>query len=426
MHSPKYRLLKNMDKNDFTINSDVHSTLPKMEKKHIVIVGTNFAGYTAAIELKELVGDNHRVTVVANTHQFLFFPSLIWFPFGLRDEKDITFDVRPIYTRHHINFIEAQVTHFDLDKNQIFTKDGQTIGYDYVIIATGPKVDTEYIPGLKENSYSIVGLPPAMRTREGWNKFLADPGPVVIGSAPGAGCFGAAYEFLFNVRYQIAKHHLKKQAPLTYVTAEPFLAHFGINGFGNAQKMCEWMFNMYHINAHLNTAITEVRPDGVVLDNGDVLPSKFTMIMPRFLGVDAVRNTPNLANANGFIEVDDSYAHPKYPNVYAAGVAVDVKPPAPTEIPCAVPKTGWPSEQMAKTAVKNIVADIKGLPKIHQSFGDMAAYCIMDTGNMGMMIVGDHMLSPREHQFIIPGPEAHWAKIAFEKYFLYSRRHGHV
>jgi sulfide:quinone oxidoreductase len=56
----------------------------------------------------------------------------------------------------------------------------------------------------------------------------------------------------------------------------------------------------------------------------------------------------------------------------------------------------------------------------------MNAYCIMDTGNMGMIIAGDHMLSPREHEFIIPGPEAHWAKVAFEKYFLYSRKHAHV
>ena len=82
--------------------------------------------------------------------------------------------------------------------------------------------------------------------------------------------------------------------------------------------------------------------------------------------------------------------------------------------------------QMAKTAVKNIVADIKGLPRLHKKFEDVAAYCIMDTGNMGMMIVGDHMLAPREHEFIIPGPEAHWAKLAFEKYFMWTRRHAKV
>jgi sulfide:quinone oxidoreductase len=54
------------------------------------------------------------------------------------------------------------------------------------------------------------------------------------------------------------------------------------------------------------------------------------------------------------------------------------------------------------------------------------AYCIIDTGDMGMMILGDHMLGARYLAFIIPGPQAHWAKLAFEKYFLYTRTHGHV
>ena len=397
-----------------------------MGRKRIVIVGTSFAGYTAALELKELVGDNHDIIVIANTHTFLFFPSLIWYPFGLREEKDITFDVRPIYKSHGIEFLEHEVSGFLPAENRVLLKDGEPVSYDYLLIGTGPKVDYDYIPGLREHSHSIVGLAVAERTRQAWTRFLENPGPVVIASAQGAACFGAAYEFLFNVRYQLAKHKLQEKASLTYLTAEPFAAHFGIGGFGNAQKMCEWMFSHYHIGTHLNASIKEVKADGVLLESGEFYPSAFTMVMPRFLGVDAVRNTPGLANANGFLEVDDSYQHPQYPNLYAAGVAVHVKPPGQTPVPCGVPKTGYPTEQMAKTAVRNIVADIKGLPKQHAKFDDMSAYCIMDTGNMGMVIVGDHMLSPREHEFIIPGPEAHWAKVAFEKYFLWSRRHAHV
>jgi sulfide:quinone oxidoreductase len=397
-----------------------------MERKHIVIVGTSFAGYTAAIELKELVGDNHQITVIANTHKFLFFPSLIWYPFGLREEKDITFDVRPIYDSHGIDFIEDSVLDFDLEQNRVNLKHHDPVEYDYILIGTGPKVDYDYIPGLREHSNSIVGLDVARKTRDNWSAFLKDPGPVVVASAQGAACFGAAYEFLFNVRYQLAKNKLKDIAPLTYVTSEPFPAHFGIGGFGNAQKMCEWMFKHYNIDYKLNAEIEEVTADGVKLKDGQFLPSKFTMVMPRFLGVDAVRNTPGLANDAGFIEVDDTYQHPTYKNVFAAGVAVHVKAPGETQVPCGVPKTGYPTEQMAKTAVKNIVADIKGLPFKSEKFDDVAAYCIMDTGNMGMMIVGDHMLSPREHEFIIPGPEAHWAKVAFEKYFLWSRKHARV
>ena len=95
-------------------------------------------------------------------------------------------------------------------------------------------------------------------------------------------------------------------------------------------------------------------------------------------------------------------------------------------VPCGVPKTGYPSEVMAKTAAHNIAAAISGGERKTMPFSMIHAYCIMDTGNMGMIIAGDHMLSPREHEFIIPGPEAHWAKLAFEKYFLWTRRHAHV
>jgi sulfide:quinone oxidoreductase len=59
-------------------------------------------------------------------------------------------------------------------------------------------------------------------------------------------------------------------------------------------------------------------------------------------------------------------------------------------------------------------------------FSMIHAYCIMDTGNMGMVILGDQMLGPRHLEFIIPGPQAHWAKIAFEKYFMATRKRGRV
>jgi len=396
-------------------------------RKRIVVVGTSFAGYTGALELHELLGDDHDIIVVANTHDFVFIPSLIWYPFGLRDKKDIAFDVRPIYAEHHIRFVEANVTGFDLDQRLVLTN-AEPIAYDYLLIATGPKVDFASVPGLgpQHNSWSICNLGHAEETRHAWERFLRDPGPIVIGASQGAACFGAAYEFIFNVRYQLKKHHLLDKAPLTFVTAEPFLGHFGIGGFGNAQAMSETFFKMQHINWRTSTVVKEVLPDGVVLGDGEVLPSKFTMIIPRFLGIDAIRNTPGLANPNGFIETDDGYQHKCYPEVFAAGVAVYVPPVGDTPVACGVPKTGYPSEVMAKTAAHNIAAAIKGGERKTMPFSLIHAYCIMDTGNMGMLILGDHMLGARHLEFIIPGPQAHWAKLAFEKYFLYSRKHGHI
>src|SRR6266545_2335517 len=364
-----------------------------MARKRIVVVGTSFAGYTGALELHELLGDDHDITVVANTHDFVFIPSLIWYPFGLRDKKDIAFDVRPVYAEHHIRFVEANVTGFDLDQRLVLTN-AEPIAYDYLLIATGPKVDFANVPGLgpQQNSWSICNIAHAEETRHAWERFLSDPGPIVIGASQGAACFGAAYEFIFNVRYQLKKHHLLDKAPLTFVTAEPFLGHFGIGGFGNAQAMSELFFKMQQINWRTS----------------------------------AIRNTPGLANANGFIETDDGYQHKCYPEVFAAGVAVYVPPAGDTPVPCGVPKTGYPSEVMAKTAAQNIAAAINGGERKTMPFSLIHAYCIMDTGNMGMLIVGDHMLGARHMEFIIPGPQAHWAKLALEKYFLYKRKHGHI
>ncbi len=400
-----------------------------MSRKRIVIVGTSFAGYTGAIELHGLLGSEHDIVVVAKSHEFVFIPSLIWYPFGLRDQKDISFDVRPIYAERGIQFVEAAATGFDLDKRQVLTDTAGPIDYDYLLVATGPKIDFESVPGLgpQKNSLSICNIDHAEQTRRAWEHFLTDPGPVVVGAAQGAACFGAAYEFLFNLRYQLKKHRLLEKSPVTYVTAEPFLGHFGIGGLGNGRQMSEFFFKTYGIASRTSATIKEVQPDGVLLESGEKLPSKFTMIIPRFLGVDAVRSTPGLGNASGFIEVNDGYQHLTRPEIYAAGVAVFVAPVGGTPVPCGVPKTGYPSEVMAKTAAANIAADIRGETE-HRSmpFSMIHAYCIMDTGDMGMMIVGDHMLEPRHLQFIIPGPQAHWAKLAFEKYFLATRGHGKI
>jgi sulfide:quinone oxidoreductase len=399
-----------------------------MQHKRVVVVGSSFAGYTGALELARLLGDAHDIRVIAKSADFVFIPSLIWYPFGLREKSDITFDVRPIYAKRGIHFTEAEATGFDLSNRKVLTTAGD-FEYDYLLIGTGPKVDFDSVRGLGpgKNSWSICNIEHATQTRHAWESLLSDPGPVVIGASQGAACFGAAYEFMFNVRYQLKKHRLLDKTPITFVTAEPFLGHFGIGGFGNARTMAEQFFKMYHIQWRTDAAIQEVLPGGVLMESGELLPSKFSMIIPRFLGVDAVRGTPGLSNANGFVEVNDGYQHVRYPEIYAAGVAVFVPPVGGSKVACGVPKTGYPTEVMAKTAAFNIVADIHGSPdRRSMPFSMIHAYCIMDTGDMGMMILGDHMLGARHLEFVIPGPQAHWAKLGFEKYFMHSRSLGRV
>jgi len=50
----------------------------------------------------------------------------------------------------------------------------------------------------------------------------------------------------------------------------------------------------------------------------------------------------------------------------------------------------------------------------------------MDAGNMGVMIFSEKMLPPRKHELLIPGPQAHWAKLAFEKYYIWKMKNGYI
>ena len=91
-------------------------------------------------------------------------------------------------------------------------------------------------PGGKAST--ITTLDDALHAGEGWRRFLDNPENIVVGASQGAGCFGAAYEYLFNVFYQLRKAGLKKQVKLTYVSAEPFLGHFGIGGLPHGKACC--------------------------------------------------------------------------------------------------------------------------------------------------------------------------------------------
>jgi sulfide:quinone oxidoreductase len=101
--------------------------------------------------------------------------------------------------------------------------------------------------------------------------------------------------------------------------------------------------------------------------------------------------------------------------------------PWQTPTPVGIPKTGFPAERMAHVAARNIAAQIRGqAPAAHQSFGDIPAVCVMDAGNNGVIILADKMLPPRKHGVLVPGPQAHAMKLAFEKYFLWKARNGYV
>jgi sulfide:quinone oxidoreductase len=398
-----------------------------MARKRIVVLGGSFAGMTAAIELQDRLRGEHDVQVLSKAADFLFMPSLIWVPFGKRTREDVTFPLAPVFEKKGVSFANVEVTRIDLRERCVVAGE-RRYPYDYLVIATGPKLDWGAVKGFGPNGFthSIFTWDDAVRAGEAFERLCADPGPVVVGGVQGASCFGAAYEFLFNMAHELKKRGLQGRTPLTYVTAEPFLAHFGIGGFGSGTKMTESFFRHLGIDGITNASVREFTVDHVHLEGGRSLPAKYAMFAPRFVGVDPVRALDEITTATGLVRVGATYQTLDYPEVFAAGVAVQVDPPEHTEVPCGVPKTGYLSEEMARVVAHNVVASIAGEPLVRLPPASIDAKCILDAGNNGIIMTSDRFLEPRQHAWLIPGPEAHWAKLAFEKYFLAAHRRGHV
>jgi sulfide:quinone oxidoreductase len=396
-------------------------------RKKVVVLGSNFGGLTAALAVKHELERDVEVTVVSPSAHFLFNPSLIWMPFGKRDREDVTFPVAPTFEEHDIDFVHAAATGIDLAAKKVTYGDGATIDYDYLVIATGYHNKDDVVPGFKENAFTITTLDEAERAHMAWLRYLENPGDIVVAASQSAGCFGAAYEFLFNTAYHLKKNNLRDTVKLTYVTSEPFLGHFGIGGLPHGEQLLGMFLRKEGIDSRINVGIDHIDDGAMVLDGGERLPFAFTMVVPPFLGQDFLKDVDGIADEKGYVRVRDTYQVVGHDEVYAVGVAAAVDVPWQTPTPVGIPKTGFPTEVMAHTAASNIAAQVKGeQPLESKGFGDIKAVCVMDAGNNGVIILADKMLPPRKHGVLIPGPQAHLMKLGFEKYFMWKSRHGYV
>ncbi|TAL23638.1 MAG: sulfide:quinone reductase [Nitrospirae bacterium] len=387
----------------------------------IVILGGSFGGLTAAFELKRLLGAKADVTVVCDDDKFVFIPSLPWLAMGWRKAEDITIPLRPILERKGINFINEAAVGVDADSSKVKTT-SQELSYDYLVIATGPHLAFEEVPGLmpeKGIAECIFTLPQAEKANKAWNKFLENPGAIVTGSVQGVSCFGPPYEYAFEIDAELRRMGLRHKAPIIFVTSEPYIGHFGIGGLRNSKRVMEDEFSNRDIKFIVNAAVEEITPGELKLKDGSKIPFKLSMFAPAMKGVPAVAH---LGNPRGFIPVDGRYRHTKYKNIFAVGVTVAIAPPEQTPVPTGVPKTGYMTVKMAKTSAATIAAEIKG--SAFPAEVPIDVFCLMDMGNTAAYMKANPLLPPRQESAFKEGIYWKWGKALFEKYFLWKIRHG--
>ncbi len=400
---------------------------------HIVILGAGIGGMPMAYEMREFARPGDKITVISNELKFHFVPSNPWVAVNWRTRDEIEIDIGPALARKNIEFIGVGARRVHPDKNQVELDDGRSIEYDFLVIATGPKLAFEEVEGLgpQGHTQSICHVGHAVEAEKGWQEFVKNPGHVVVGAVQMASCYGPAYEFAMIMDTDLRKRKIRDKVPMTFVTAEPYIGHLGLGGVGDSKGLMESVMRDRHIKWICNAKTTKVEAGKMYVTehNEDgtpkkehVLEFKYSMMLPAFKGVDAVFGIEGLTNPRGFILIDPHQRSPKFKNIYAVGVCVAIPPVEATPVPTGAPKTGYMIESMVSATAHNIRDQLDG--KEPSAKATWNAVCLADFGDSGACFVALPQIPPRNVSWFSEGKWVHLAKIAFEKYFMRKMKRG--
>jgi sulfide:quinone oxidoreductase len=391
-----------------------------------------------------------QVVVVTPNSNWNWIPSNIWVGVGKMKTDQVTFKLGPIYQRKGIEFHQALATAIHPEGGGVHikpfvdltytdpTRAGEQgeLEYDYLINATGPKLNFGATPGLGPEgfSYSVCTSGHAVEASAALQASIArmkkgERQVLVVGMGHGTcTCEGAAFEYAFNVEHEVRQAGVRDVADIVYLTNEYDLGDFGVGGltftqqgFQTTSKLwTESLFRERRIRAITGAHVTGVE-EGVVhyeqLDGSiSSLFFDFAMLLPPFRGVDLKAFdaegsdiSDELFAPSGFMKVDadygakpfeewraedwpSTYQVPRFPNISAVGIAFAPphqisqprKTPNGTIIAPSPPRTGMPSGIMGKLAASNIAEMIKHGPSAQMrtaSMADMGAACVASAGS---------------------------------------------
>jgi len=416
----------------------------------VVVLGGGIAGHTAALHLKRMLTHSDEVVVVTPNSKWNWIPSNIWVGVGRMRTEQVTFKLGPIYERKGIQYHQALATAIHGEGDGVTTspyveitytepaRGGETarIGYDFLINATGPKLNFAATPGLGPDGHtkSVCTAGHAVDAANALKASIekmtrGEHQVIVVGVGHGTcTCEGAAFEYAFNVEHEVRQAGVRDLADIVYLTNEYELGDFGVGGliftqrgFQTTSKLwTESLFRERGIRAITGAHVEKIDEGVVFYEQVDgtkgTLAFDFAMLLPPFRGVDlkaydagGADITEELFAPNGFMKVDADYSvkpfdewraedwprtyqTPRYPNIFAVGIAFAPphqiseprKSPNGTVIAPSPPRTGMPSGIMGKLAATNIAGMIKNAsstPSHTASMADMAAACVASAGS---------------------------------------------
>ena len=367
----------------------------------VLILGGGFGGVVAAERLAEQLGDEHQITLVSRSRQFVFYPALVRLSFGKSEPADVAFDLRRSMLNRRINFIEAEVAHIDPSERTVTIAHGQVEGklaYDYLVFALGRRLATERISGFYEHAHHLLNVDKAISFGKAVKKF--HDGSAVFGQCSGARLPVPVYESAFALARKLEEDGERERVKITIVS--PTTLESELVDPAGAAVLKQAMVT-HQIEFLPNQQIESLTKNSALTKSGDAINFDLLMLMPPFRGSSAASYV-GITNEEGYINVDSTMRVDGCERIYAVGDCTNFDGP----------KMGHMAVQQAEVAAANLATEIAGrTPATH--YRHEIRFVIDELGADSFYLHKD--LSTDKPATVRQSRFWSWAKRAHEKYW---------
>jgi sulfide:quinone oxidoreductase len=377
-----------------------------MTSARIVILGAGFAALTAVRELRRRAPDT-RITLIAPKAEFVYLPSLIWVPTGIRQGKDLILPLDGFIGDHAVEFIAGRVTGLEDGGRTVVTDQGK-VANDALVIATGGRF-IKKLPGIEHALTLCEGVASAEAIRDRLEKMSS--GRIALGfggnpSEPSAMRGGPMFELLFGIDTWLRRQGRRDRVELTFfnAAAEPGkrLGEKAVTGL--LAEMAR-----RRIDTHLGHKPLGFSEKGVDTEGGHI-NADLILFMPGLTGPAWAADSGLTLSPGGFFKADEYCRVEEADRIFVAGDAGSF--PGPDWMP----KQAHMADLQAKAVAENLLLALDGKNPVAKPRTELI--CIVDTVDSGILVYRNTRRS-----WVLPSSRIfHWAKRYFEGHYLRDLR----
>lgn len=371
---------------------------------NVLILGGGFGGVVAAEHLAEQLSDEHQITLVSRSRNFVFYPALVRLAFGKCQREDVSFDLRNTTLNRRVNFVEAEVAHIHPFERKVTIAHGEVEGklpYDYLIFALGRRLATERITGFYEHAHHLLNVDKAIKFGKAIKQF--HEGRAVLGQCLGARLPVPVYETAFALARQLDERGERDRARITVVSPATLESELGDAGGAVALKQA---LDAHQIELLPNFPIQSLTQDSAISNSGGVLDFNLLMLVPPFRGSSAAHYM-GVTDDDGYINVDWTMRVVGHERIYAVGDCVNF----------AGPKMGHMAVRQGEVAATNLAAELDGHEPISHYSHEMK-FVIDEAESDGLYLHKD--IWTDDPATVRQGRFWSWAKRVQERYWEFS------